>query len=223
MAESVEQLTSGDKFQTVVRRKLERFRAKLAELFFSSSTTTSLKRDNAHHIDIVCTDMPNNNSMLISNYYYGYTTSPVNEHNSRRVVKTSRLRQTRVEQVDNTSSSCTSSSSMIVEDTEVSQPVGVITLTRPVDQATFNTDLNADYSNYDTSSLNTNEEEDSLLRNPFLNKKLTDQIHFNADLALLHSYFETSLDSIDGMINFLFKIFNFRFRKYYQNRSGQFV
>jgi hypothetical protein len=203
MAESAE---SSDKFQTVVRRKLERFRAKLAELFFSSTTnTTSLKRENAHNIDIICTDMPNN-SMLISNYYYGYTTSPVNEHNSSRsrVVKTSRLRQSRVEEVDNSSSSCTSSSSMIIEDTEVSQPVGVITLTRPVDQATFNTDLNVDYSNYDTSSLNTNEEEDNLLRNPFLNKKLTDQIHFNADLALLHSYFEASLDSIDGMIHFFF-------------------
>ena len=209
MAESVEQLngggSGGDKFQTVVRRKLERFRAKLAELFFSSTTTTAtMKRDTSAHIDIICTDLPNNNnnnnSMLISNYYYGYTTSPVNE-NTRVSVKTSKIRQTsrQVEEADNSSSSCTSSSSMIIEEAEVSQPVGVITLTRPVDYATFNTDLNADYSNYDTSSLNTNnEEEDNLHRNPFLNKKLTDQIHFNADLALLHAYFEASLDSIDG-------------------------
>ena len=79
---------------------------------------------------------------------------------------------------------------------------GVITLNKhqqqqqlpsTIDYYSFNSQLNSLHSNYDTSSLNTNEEE-----NPFLNKRLTDQIHFNSDLNVLSSYFESALDLIDG-------------------------
>lgn len=65
-----------------------------------------------------------------------------------------------------------------------------------IDYYSFNSQLNSCHSNYDTSSLNTNEEE-----NPFLNKRLTDKIHFNSDLSVLSNYFESALDLIDGMEN----------------------
>jgi len=80
---------------------------------------------------------------------------------------------------------------------------GVISLNRShlnqqqpstLDYYTFNSQLNSHHSNYDTSSINTNEE--SL--NPFFNKRLTDQIHFNSDLGQLSKYFEPALDLIDG-------------------------
>ena len=62
-----------------------------------------------------------------------------------------------------------------------------------LDYYSFNSQLNSHHSNYDTSSLNTNEEE-----NPFLNKRLTDQSHFNSDLSQLSVYFESALNLIDG-------------------------
>ncbi len=80
---------------------------------------------------------------------------------------------------------------------------GVITLNRShlnqqppstLEYYMFNSQLNSQHSNYDTSSLNTNEES----VNPFFNKRLTDQIHFNSDLNQLGKYFEHVLDLIDG-------------------------
>lgn len=257
---------TNDKFQSVVRRKLERFRTKLSELLFTVNEN-SLQNNNNHSQFTSIVHSPTqqhqaqalpdeNNSMLISNYYYGYT-SPISEedlplgykNNSKRSKKFHKISSSSSSSNSSSSSSsaCSSSSSMIIDDDDShsnlssyhSQPqngdfilsqypvnfdsqfglpqsltTGVITLNKQssqiashlhnnqqlpsnIDYYSFNSQLNSLHSNYDTSSLNTNEEE-----NPFLNKRLTDQIHFNSDLSVLSNYFEPALDLIDDMDNF---------------------
>jgi hypothetical protein len=257
MAESnfIDEKLNNEKFQSVqgVRRKLERFRSKLTELFFSTNTTTlnNIQVTNTVNIASVFNNDINNssivqhpddnNSMLISNCYYGYT-SPISEEDLRL----SCMKKSKIFNKNHTSSSssssstssssssaCSSSSSMIIDDDEHSSyiqngelilsqyPVnyhdshsclpqslttGVITLNKshitlnphpPLDYYSFNSQLNSNHSNFDTSSLNTNEEE-----NPFLNKRLTDQIYFNSELSVLSTYFESALDLIDDQDNF---------------------
>lgn len=248
---------TNDKFQSVVRRKLERFRTKLSELLFTTNQNTV---NNFHNSNSSILHSPHNhqqyhqqpdenNSMLISNYYYGYT-SPITEEDLRlSCKKKSKKFYTNTSSSSSSSSSaCSSSSSMIIDDDEhsnlssySSQPgqngdfilsqypvnfdgqfslphsltTGVINLNKnnqtanqpsTLDYYSFNSQLNSNHSCYDTSSLKTNEEE-----NPFLSKRLTDQIHFNADLNLLSNYFEHALDLIEDMDNF----FNIEFMTNY--------
>lgn len=257
--------SNDDKFQSVVRRKLERFRTKLSELLFTVNNASPNHIVNSTHTSSQFSSIvhsPNsqqqqqqqqmstddaNSSMLISNYYYGYT-SPISEEDLRLSYNKSKKKSKNFHQItshtssssssSSSSSACSSSSSMIIDDDDTnsnlssyhSQPqtgdfisqypvnfdsqyslphsltTGVITLNKhqqqqqlpsTIDYYSFNSQLNSLHSNYDTSSLNTNEEE-----NPFLNKRLTDQIHFNSDLNVLSSYFESALDLIDDMDNF---------------------
>lgn len=255
-----------EKFPSVVRRKLERFRTKLAELFFAPSLPSKPlalvnSLPNNHNNQSIATDSDNtnNSNLIISNCYYGYTSPPITEEDLRisckKKSKINKLHATTTSSASSSgstsSSACSSSSSMIIEDDShstfsnfTSQPqtgelilsqfpvdsdnshitlphsltTGVITLNRNhhvnhnqqvvsnLDYYSFNSQLNAQNSHYDTSSLNTNEEE-----NPFLNKRLTDQIHFNSDLTQLNSYFEAALDLIDDQDNF----FNIEFMTNY--------
>jgi len=256
---------TNDKFQSVVRRKLERFRTKLSELLFTTANDSNSLHTNSNNNQFTsivhsppthqAQALPDDtNSMLISNYYYGYT-SPISEEDLRLGYKSNTNKKAKKfhkitsssssssnsSASSNSSSACSSSSSMIIDDDDSnsnlssyhSQPqngdfilsqypvnfdsqfglpqsltTGVITLNKTsqianqqlssnIDYYSFNSQLNSLHSNYDTSSLNTNEEE-----NPFLNKRLTDQIHFNSDLSVLSNYFESALDLIDDMDNF---------------------
>lgn len=242
---------TNEKFQSVVKRKFERFRTKLAELFFATQPpVTNTANFNSlsiqkHNQQQHAHQQPDDNSsMLISNCYYGYT-SPITEEDLRISCKKKSKRfnknhhHTSSNSSASSSSACSSSSSIIIDDDEhstfsnyTSQPqtgelflsqipvhcdshaslpqsltTGVITLNKrqtnqqaapsTLDYYSFNSQLNLYQSNYDTSSLNTNEEE-----NPFLNKRLTDQIHFNGDLTILSTYFESALDLIDDQDNF---------------------
>jgi hypothetical protein len=257
MAESnfIDESLNNEKFQSVVRRKLERFRSKLNELIFPNTTinnqvtntvniASNFNNDNNHnnskHNNSSIVQQPDdNNSMLISNCYYGYT-SPISEEDLRLSCKKKSKKFhkniTSSSSSASSSSACSSSSSMIIDDDEHSSlsnytsqlqtgelilsqyPVnydshfslpqslttGVIKLNKsqinhhtPLDYYSFNSQLNSNHSNFDTSSLNTNEDE-----NPFLNKRLTDQIHFNSQLSVLSTYFESALDLIDDQDNF---------------------
>lgn len=236
MAESTynDERLNNEKFQSVVRRKLERFRTKLTELFFSPNqvvnTVNNMPNVNNNKPQSIVQQPdvniePVNNSMLISNCYYGYTTPVEEDLTILSCKKKSKKFNKNMTSGSSSSSSsaCSSSSSMIIDDDETSSlsqvPVnydslpqgltGVITLNKSQSQAattldyySFNSQLNSNHSNYDTSSLNTNEEDLELLRNPFLNKKLTDLIHFNSDLNELSGYFESALDLIDYQDNF---------------------
>lgn len=239
MAETNERINN-DKFQLTIKRKFDRFRAKLTELFFSTSVNQVNSINSYHNSSIVKKTQQqqqpdDNNSMLISNCYYGYT-SPINDEDLRISCKNKSKQFQKNITSSSSSSACSSSSSMIIDDDEHSTlsnytsqnsgelvlsqyPVnfdsqfslpqslttGVITLNKSLlnqpstnlDYYNFNSHLNSINSNFDTSSLNTNEED-----NPFLNKRLTDQIHFNSDLKILASYFEAALELIDDMDNF---------------------
>lgn len=134
---------TNDKFQSVVRRKLERFRTKLSELLFTvndnslhNNNNTNINNQNQftsivhspntqqqHQAQALSDD---NNSMLISNYYYGYT-SPISEEDLRYGYKNNSKRSKKFHKITSSSSSsnssssgsssaCSSSSSMIIDD-----------------------------------------------------------------------------------------------------------
>lgn len=131
---------TNDKFQSVVRRKLERFRTKLSELLFTVNDSSLHNNHNINNESQYTSNVhsPNtrqqhqaqalpdeNNSMLISNYYYGYT-SPISEEDLRDGYKNKSKRSKKFHKITSSSSSsnsssssssaCSSSSSMIIDD-----------------------------------------------------------------------------------------------------------
>ncbi len=108
---------NNEKFQSVVRRKFDRFRTKIAELFFSSPTKTHNQRILEQKEQV-----PDDNN-FISNFYYGYT-SPITEEDLRISCKKkskNQLKKTHTSSSNSsgsTSSACSSSSSMIIDDDE---------------------------------------------------------------------------------------------------------
>ncbi len=133
--------SNDDKFQSVVRRKLERFRTKLSELLFTVNNASPNHIVNSTHTSSQFSSIvhsPNsqqqqqqmstddaNSSMLISNYYYGYT-SPISEEDLRLSYNKSNKKSKNFHQItshtssssssSSSSSACSSSSSMIIDD-----------------------------------------------------------------------------------------------------------
>ena len=127
---------TNEKFQSVVKRKFERFRTKLAELFFATQppvtntanfNSLSIQKHNHHHhhqhAQHAQQQPDDNSSMLISNCYYGYT-SPITEEDLRISCKKKSKRfnknhhHTSSNSSASSSSACSSSSSIIIDDDE---------------------------------------------------------------------------------------------------------
>lgn len=132
MAESnfVDERLNNEKFQSVVRRKLDRFRSKLAEMFFSTpqqapvntQQTLSSNFTNTKTIEHAKQQQPDDNSMLISNCYYGYT-SPITEDDltlfcKKKSKKFHKNITSYSSSTSSSSSAFSSSSSMIIDDDE---------------------------------------------------------------------------------------------------------
>ncbi len=114
---------NNEKFQSVVRRKFDRFRTKIAELFFSSPAKTGGQTIFINQSILKQQEQIPDDSNMISNFYYGYT-SPITEEDLRISCKNmskNKLKKTNTSSSSSSgssSSACSSSSSMIIEDDE---------------------------------------------------------------------------------------------------------
>lgn len=184
------------------KRKFEKLKSKFFELFFvtSAANLKTIEQLNTKRAQLEKSVSTNtlNSSMLISNCYYGYKSNLIEnfDDNSNRNSSAS-LNSPLTSQLINSSSSSNKNvliSSMSSASSTISSDV--------VTTSDFNTSDTYEIINA-TGYYDSNENGNCIKENnPFLNKELTDLIHFNNDLNLLNSHFEAYLDLIDDQDNF---------------------
>ena len=157
--------------QSTVRRKLEKFKAKLAELFFSPSAQTAVKAASPGRPNSAILTEPH--SYTITNYYYGYKSQLENEigvvepvevlnskGNGRKSVNSLSVNQDKPKQqssdVFSSSSMSTSSKTSTANSSSIlaESHTGLVTPVHANNVA--NSSRMVDSSIYETSSLNTN-------------------------------------------------------------------
>ena len=191
------------------KRKFEKLKSKFFELFFVTSTANikTIEQLNTKRAQLEKSVSTNtlNSSMLISNCYYGYKSNLIEniDDNSNRNSSAS-LNSPLTSQSINSSSS-SSKNVLISSMSSTSSTISSYQLDKQSDVVTtsdFNTSDTYEIINA-TGYYDSNENGNCIKENnPFLNKELTDLIHFNNDLNLLNSHFEAYLDLIDDQDNF---------------------